>query len=91
MKVTRRTIDTTMTAAAVLILLAALPAAVYDTIETGRVYLFSRQFIDELPQRFTGPGRFRFVLQPLVAIVLGWRSGLIDARAGGHRICMVCS
>ncbi|MEF8709799.1 MAG: hypothetical protein V5B38_13365 [Candidatus Accumulibacter propinquus] len=53
MKVTRRTIDTTMTAAAVLILLAALPAAVYDTIETGRVYLFSRQFIDELPQRFT--------------------------------------
>ncbi len=82
MKVTRPTINTTMTAAAVLILLAALPAAVYDTIETGRVYLFSRQFIDELPQRLTGPGRFRFVLQPLVAIVLGWRSGLIDARAG---------
>jgi hypothetical protein len=49
MKVTRRTIDTTMTAAAVLILLAALPAAVYDTIETGRVYACQgkkRRFLD---------------------------------------------
>jgi hypothetical protein len=82
MNITRRTIDTTVTAVAVLILLAALPAAVNDTIETGRVYLFSRQFFEELPQRLTGPGRFRFVLQPLVAVVLGWRSGLHDARAG---------
>jgi hypothetical protein len=46
------------------------------------VYLFSRQFLEELPQRFTGPGRFLFVLQPLVAILLGWRGGLEDSRAG---------
>lgn len=81
MKVTRGTISTVVTALAVLILLAALPSAVRDTFETGRVYLFSAQFLAELPRRFSGPGRFRFVLQPLVAIFLGWRSGLADARA----------
>jgi hypothetical protein len=44
------------------------------------VYLFSKQFLDEPQQRFTGPGRMRFVLQPAIAIVLGWRGGLVDAR-----------
>jgi hypothetical protein len=82
MKVTRGTISTILTALAVLILAAAIPSAVRDTFETGRVYLFSQQFLDELPQRLTGPGRLRFLLQPMVAILLGWRSGLSDARAG---------
>ena len=82
MKVTRRTISTIVTAAAVLILVAAIPSALRETFETGRVYLFSRQFLEELPQRLTGPGRLRFVLQPAVAILLGWRGGLSDARAG---------
>ena len=82
MKVTGSTINTTVTVVAVLVLLAALPSAVRDTIETGRVYLFSPQFLEELSQRFTGAGRFRFVLQPLMAILLGWRGGLSDARAG---------
>jgi hypothetical protein len=82
MKVTSSTINTIVTLVAVLILLAALPSAVRDTFETGRVYLFSRQFFEELSQRFTGAGRFRFVLQPLMAILLGWRGGLSDARAG---------
>lgn len=59
-----------ITILAVLILLAAIPPAVRDTFETGRVYLFSAQFLEELPQRLTGPGRFRFVLQPLVATFL---------------------
>jgi hypothetical protein len=71
-----------MSALALLVLAAALPSAIMDTIETGRVYLFSRQFLDELPQRFTGPGRFRFILQPLLALLLGVRGGLADARAG---------
>ena len=82
MKITRSNISTILTVLAVLILVAAIPSAVRDTLETGRVYLFSRQFFEELPQRLTGPGRFRFVLQPLIAILLGWRSGLADARAG---------
>ena len=79
MKMTRSNI---VTAIAVLILIAALPSAVRDTIETGRLYLFSWQFIEELPQRFTGPGRFRFILQPSIAILIGLRGGLADARAG---------
>lgn len=82
MKVTRSTISTTVTIVAALILLAALPSAVRDTFETGRVYLFSQQFLEELPQRFAGPGRFRFVLQPLIAMIIGLRGGLSDARAG---------
>lgn len=82
MKLTRATLSTVLTIVAALILLAAIPSAVRDTLDTGRVYLFSRQFLDELPQRLTGPGRLRFVLQPLVAILLGWRSGRADVRAG---------
>ena len=82
MKLPRSTVSTIVTALAVLILAAAIPSAVRDTLETGRVYLFSRQFLEELPQRFTGPGRLRFILQPLVAIVLGWRAGRTDAREG---------
>ncbi len=82
MRLTRSTVNTIVTGLAVLVLLAALPSAVRDTFETGRVYLFSRQFLEELPQRFTGPGRFRFIVQPLVAIVLGWRGGRNDYRAG---------
>jgi hypothetical protein len=81
MKLPRITIGTFLSAAAVVILLAALPSAVRDTFETERVYLFSRRFLDEIPQRLAGPGRLRFVLQPLIAIVLGWLAGLGDARA----------
>jgi len=79
MKVTRGTVTTAL---AVLILVAALPSAVRDTLESGRLYLFSREFLEDLPQRFTGPGRFRFVLQPLLAVLLGCRDGLGDLRAG---------
>lgn len=82
MRLKRSHITTGVTVLAVLILLAALPSAIRDTLETGRVYLFSPQFLEELPQRLTGPGRLRFVVQPLIAIVLGWRGGLSDARSG---------
>ena len=82
MKSTRSTIDTAVTVLAVLVLVAAIPSALRDTFETGRIYLFSHQFLEELPQRFTGPGRLRFLLQPLIAILLGCRGGLADAKAG---------
>jgi len=74
--------ETIVTALALLVIVAAIPTAIVDTMETGRVYLFSRQFLQELPQRFTGPGRFRFILQPMLAILLGVRGGLADAKAG---------
>ena len=74
--------ETIVTALAILVIAAAIPYAILDTIETGRVYLFSRQFLEDLPRRFTGPGRFRFILQPMIAILLGVRGGLADAKAG---------
>jgi hypothetical protein len=74
-------LGTIVTALTILVIAAATVSAVVDTIETGRVYLFSRQFLEELPRRFTGPGRLRFILQPMFAILLGVRGGLADARA----------
>jgi hypothetical protein len=74
--------DTIVMVLAFLVIVIALPFAIVDTIETGRVYLFSRQFLEELPRRFTGSGRLRFIFQPTVAIVLGIRGGLADAKAG---------
>lgn len=66
----------------IVMVLASLPEAVQETWETGRVYLFSRQFLEDLPRRFTGPGRLRFILQPLLAVVIGVYSGLVDAKEG---------
>ena len=74
--------DTIVTVVAFLVIAAAIPFAIMETIETGRVYVFSMQFLEELPRRFTGPGHLRFILQPMVAIVLGIRGGLADAKAG---------
>jgi hypothetical protein len=37
---------------------------------------------DWLEQAIGVPGKLRFILQPLVAIILGIRAGLADARAG---------
>jgi hypothetical protein len=79
MRVTRSTI---ITGVAVLVLLAAIPSAIREALESGRIYLFSREFLADLPARLTGPGRLRFILQPTVAIILGIRWGLADARAG---------
>ena len=65
-----------------LVLLVSVPGSLRDAFDRGGFYLFSRAFLEDLPKRLTGPGRFRFLLQPLVAIVLGIRSGVADARAG---------
>jgi hypothetical protein len=69
-------------AVALLLLAVALPFAIIDTLQTGRVYLFSHQFLDDVARRFSSPGRFRFLLQPTLAILAGVRGGLADARAG---------
>jgi hypothetical protein len=77
MTVRRETVRITL---AILVVAAAVPFAIIDTIETDRVYLFSREFLEELPQRFTGAGRLRFILQPMTASFLGIRGGLADAK-----------
>jgi hypothetical protein len=45
-----------VTALALLVILATMPFAIMDTIETGRVCLFSSKVPEELPLRFTGTG-----------------------------------
>jgi hypothetical protein len=42
--------------------------------------LYPRSFGEGLEGRLTGPGKGRFVLQPLVAIALGIRDGISDAK-----------
>ena len=65
-----------------LVLVLSAPGALREAYERGGFYLFSRAFFEDIPKRLMGPGRFRFVMQPLIATVLGIRSGLADARAG---------
>jgi hypothetical protein len=66
----------------VLVLALSAPSSLQYAREHRGFYLFSKAFVEDIPKRLTGPGRFRFALQPVVAIVLGVRSGLADARAG---------
>jgi hypothetical protein len=42
--------------------------------------LFPRSFEEGVWARMTGPGKGRFVLQPVVAIALGIRDGIADAK-----------
>jgi hypothetical protein len=42
--------------------------------------LFPRSFSEGLEGRLSGPGKGRFVLQPLVSIALGVRDGIADAK-----------
>jgi hypothetical protein len=65
-----------------LALVLSAPASLRDAYERGGIYLFSRAFLEDIPRRLTGAGRFRFVFQPLIAIILGIRSGRTDARQG---------
>ena len=66
----------------VLVLALSLPGSLRDAFDRGGMYLFSHAFLEDIPRRLAGPGRFRFVLQPLITTLLGIRSGLADARAG---------
>lgn len=74
----------TLILAAVTVVVVALsaPGSLRDAYHRGGFYLFSHDFLEDIPKRLTGPGRFRFLLQPLIASILGIRSGLADARAG---------
>ena len=71
-----------LTAIVVIVLVAAVPFAVAEFLKTGELYILSRRFVDDMVARLHGPGRLRFILQPLTAIVLGARDGVKDARAG---------
>lgn len=68
-------------AVVIVILLAALPHAIRNLVENGDLYLFTHRFFADMMARLSGPGRFRFILQPTVAIVLGIRDGVKDAHS----------
>jgi hypothetical protein len=65
-----------------LVLVLSIPGSLRDAFDRGGIYLFSQAFLEDIPKRIVGPGRFRFILQPLMAIILGILNGLADARAG---------
>jgi hypothetical protein len=71
-----------LAALTILVLALSVPGSLRDAWERGGFYLFSREFLEDLPRRLFGPGRFRFLLQPTMAIVLGVAAGRADARAG---------
>jgi hypothetical protein len=71
-----------LTAIVIAVLLAATPFAVWEFVRTGELYLLSHRFVDDMVARLHGLGRMRFILQPTVAIILGVRDGVKDARAG---------
>ena len=58
------------------------PAALRRAFERGELYLFTTLFFSDIAPRLTGPGRLRFLLQPVVALLLGVRDGRADLRAG---------
>jgi hypothetical protein len=66
----------------VAVLLGTVPAAIWRLWHSGDAYLLTESFCADLLARLSGPGRLRFILQPLMAIWLGVRSGRKDARAG---------
>ena len=76
--------DSVLPAIVILVLVAALPFAVWEFIQTGEFYLLSHRFWPDLVARFHGPGRMRFILQPTIAIILGARDGVKDRRAGNQ-------
>ena len=63
-------------------LLATLPSAIERLWQSANPYLLTADFFQDLLARLSGPGRLRFVFQPLMAIYLGVRSGTNDARSG---------
>jgi len=64
------------------VLALSVPGALRDAAERGSFYLFSADFLRDLPKRLAGPGRLRFVIQPIMAILLGIRSARADVAAG---------
>lgn len=64
------------------LLLIATPFAVREFVHTGQLYVLSHRFMEDLVARLHGPGKMRFVFQPIAATILGARDGVKDARAG---------
>jgi len=73
---------TVLTTLAIIVLLASVPGAIRRFIQTGDPYIFTRVFFEDMLARLSGPGRLRFILQPTMAVLVGVRDGVRDARIG---------
>src|SRR5689334_19023729 len=82
MNTTRLSRDRVLLLITVAVLLAAIPHAVMRIVRTGDPYLLTAQFFQDLLHRLSGPGRLRFLLQPIAAILIGVRDGNKDSEAG---------
>jgi hypothetical protein len=71
-----------LAALTVFVLALSVPGSLREAWQRGGFYIFSREFLEDLPKRLFGPGRFRFLLQPVVAVTLGVAAGRADSRAG---------
>jgi hypothetical protein len=99
----KRRITLVLVGLVLLVFALSVPGSLRDMYERGGLYLFSQAFLDDIPRRLPGPGRFRFILQPLTAVVLGVLGGIADAKAGrppylyglifgsGHRRVLISS
>jgi hypothetical protein len=78
----RRRLVAVLALLTVLVLALSAPRALHESWQRGGVYLFSAEFLRDLPRRLSGPGRLRFIIQPLMASLIGFSSGRIDRRQG---------
>jgi len=74
--------STFLTAVVIAVLLIATPFTVVEFFKTGEIYILSHRLVDDMVARLHGPGRLRFLFQPIAAIVLGARDGAKDAGEG---------
>ncbi len=82
MKLSDRRFTWLLLALTAIAVVVSLPGALRESLARGEIYLFSSRLFADLPARLAGPGRFRFLLQPLVSALLGVRDGRNDARGG---------
>src|SRR5512133_148232 len=75
-----------VTAVLVAVIVASVPGAIARLVKTRDLYLFSQTFFADMMARLSGAGRFRFFVQPTVAVIMGVRHGLTDARSGSRPI-----
>lgn len=82
MSAPRRRLTLVLGVLTLLALALSVPGSLREAWARGGFYVFTREFLEDLPRRLSGPGRFRFLLQPAAAIVLGIAAGRADAHAG---------
>lgn len=61
---------------------SSILTALARLLRTGDPYLLTRHFFEDIWARLSGAGRLRFILQPMIALLVGRRDGIRDSRSG---------